>query len=68
VNKKVASHGLNRYETRRGLKITTGAENGKGAWGCHTKINTHSPAHQCSFQNQTRFEKGLVTVTPGCKK
>jgi hypothetical protein len=59
VNKKGASHGLNPYETHRGRgwTITVGADHGKGAWRCHTKINTHSPAHQRRFQNLSRFEK-----------
>jgi hypothetical protein len=51
-------HGLVAYNTHRGRgwNITIGADRGKGAWRCHTKINAHSPAFQRRYQNQTKFE------------
>jgi hypothetical protein len=59
VNKNGAKHGLNPYEThhRCGWTITIGAYHFKGAWRCHTKINTDSPSHQRRFQNQAQFLK-----------
>jgi hypothetical protein len=59
VDSKGNDHGLVAYNTHRGRgwNITIGADHGKGAWRCHTKINTHSPAFQRRYQNQTKFEK-----------
>jgi hypothetical protein len=63
VDSKGNDHGLVAYNTHRGRgwNITIGADHGKGAWRCHTKINTHSLAFQWRYQIKPSLKNEQLT-------
>jgi hypothetical protein len=57
------------YQTHKGLGwvILLRADNGKGAWRCHTKLYTHSAAYRRQFQDARKFKKHITSHESGAR-
>lgn len=57
------------YPTHKGLGwvILLGADHGKGAWRCHTKLYTHSAAYRRRFQDASKFKKHITSHESGAR-
>jgi hypothetical protein len=58
IKQKGPKRGLLSYNmaSGHGWNILIGADQGFGAWWCHTKVCTHSPAPKRRFQKQSKHE------------